>query len=217
MKKVFLFFPVLSLLFLGVGCMATSQTAAPVKTSEVNQGTAPLDQTAGQESTTEMTCPSGTTLYLDETIGFQFCYPLTATAEKYHGEYFVKDANGEVLKDLAVYNYDTPTVVEFLTDNFVNSQAEELGYTCEVGATIGKNGTTYMVSGYLAGDPNSQGLDSVAVCRDTSRYETALTNLPAEFFFAPTTANEYFVVISGGQEPTFGEYETAFSDSISFR
>lgn len=103
---------------------------------------------------------------------------------------------------------------EFLVDNFVNSNAKGLGYTCEILDSQWSHGTVHSVVG---SDQSGQGLEAVDACRDTQRYKTALTNLPAEYFFEPTKPNGYFVVINGSQDPLFGEYENAFSDSISFR
>ncbi|NQV90309.1 hypothetical protein HQ487_02775 [Candidatus Uhrbacteria bacterium] len=230
MMRVILGSVVLSMVFMGAGC-----SFVPVSTVSNDDGNGESDafvqeqvgaieqnKNEDEEADLEVSydCVSGMESYFDESVGLQFCYPSDMTVEKDQEEYFIKAADGTLLRDLAVYNYDTKTLSEFLATEFVNQDAEALGYTCEVenySWTSNEYGTLFTILGFPTGNADGQGYESVNVCRDSSRYQTALTKLVPELFFEPGIKNGLFLVINGEQDAAFGDYTDAFMNSIRFR
>lgn len=160
-------------------------------------------------------CPEGMKTFSDDMV--YFCYPDTLEVDVDNTRYFIFDpAEDETLiRELALKQYTTPTLEEYLTATYVNPEAADKGVTCDFLVNAVANGRMHAIIGYPTGNPAGQNLESVNTCRDTNAYANALEELPAEDFFEPTVSNGYYLIINGEQDVLFGEYNADFLDSIN--
>lgn len=162
-----------------------------------------------------ISCPDGMKAFNDDIV--YFCYPDTLEVDVDNTHYFIFDpAEDETLiRELALKQYTTPTLQEYLTTTYVNPKAADKDVTCDFLVNDVANGRMHAIIGYPTGNPAGQDLESVNTCRDTDAYAYALEELPVEDFFEPTVSNGYYLIINGEQDVLFGEYNADFLDSIS--